>query len=147
VRAIATSQPKAREALIWLLPCAPAALEDRELWPAPLDARLLEGALHHPIGVGALAKLPQLGLQAAVERPHPRPALLRQAKPLQCLETAGLHGLVRGRQLARAAGDEDVVFRSGEQRTIKPSEPLLLDLARQLLQPLQLALRPELQRH
>ena len=126
---------------------APAALEDRELRPAPLDAGLLERALHHPVGVGALAELPELGLQAGIERPHARAALLRQTEPLQCLEAAGLHGLVRGGQLARAAGHEDAVLRPREQRTVQAGEPLLLDLARQLLHPLQLALRTELQRH
>ena len=126
---------------------APAALEHGKLRAAALDAGLLERALHHPVGVGALAELPQLGLQAGVERPHARPALLGEPEPLQCLEPAGLHGLARGIPLARAAGDEDAVLGPGEQRTVEAGEALLLDLARQLLQALQLALRTELQRH
>ena len=44
-------------------------------------------------------------------------------------------------------GHKDAVLRPRQQRTIQAGEPLLLDLARQLLQALQLALRTELQRH
>jgi hypothetical protein len=127
--------------------CAPAALEHSKLRPAPLDAGLLEGALHHPVGVGALAEMPELGLQAGIERPHARAALLRQAEPPQRLETAGLHGLVRRRQLARAACDKDAVLRPRHQRMVQAGEALQLDLARELLQPLQIALRAELQHH
>ena len=54
---------------------------------------------------------------------------------------------MRGCQLAGAAGHEDAVLGPRQQRTVQAGEPLLLDLARQLLQAFQLALRPELQRH
>ena len=95
-------------------------LEQGHAGRSPVDADLLQRALHHLELVGAIAELAQLCLHLAIYRPDPLLTLLDQPEPLEGFEPADSERLLRRIALLDGGDDKDAVLGAGEQRPVEP---------------------------